>query len=137
MTLRTSILIMTCWIGCAAAESRDPFWPIGYTRDSAPRIENPGEEAAPAQPTRVLTDEELRKLAEQEANKIKEILDRKATAVFGGRVHALVNGRWVTRGDSLTVETLGNTYRLEILTLTTDNIELEPHRSRPGNSGTN
>jgi len=125
------ILFILCAASFAGARERDPFWPIGYTGVKAPAVPSAVPESTP-EPARELTDEELRRLAEQEAAKIKEILDRKATAVFGGRVHALVNGRWVTQGDALTVQTLGNTYRLKILKLTTDNIELEPHRTRPG-----
>lgn len=124
------ILFPCIWISLfCVLEARDPFWPIDYTGNT-PAPKAPEVEAAPTpEPSRELTDQELRRLAEQEASKIKEILDRKATAVFAGRVHALVNGKWVTAGDSLIVEALGNTYRLQIITLTTDNIELEPHRS--------
>jgi len=114
---------------------RDPFWPIGYSPEGlAPPPQEKPEAAETPQPqaARQLTDEELNKLAEQEAAKIKEILDRKATAVFGGKVHALVNGEWVSVGDSITVKVLGNSYRLEILKLTPNNIELEPHRSQTG-----
>ena len=116
--------------------ARDPFWPIGYTPTSSAPVQATVPDPQPDRTSRELTDEELADLARQETMKIKEILDRKATAVFGGKVHALVNGDWVSVGDSITVKTLGNTYRLKILTLTVDNIELEPHRSPIGTSRT-
>jgi hypothetical protein len=128
--MRRLTLFLLLITALSAFSERDPFWPIGYTPASS-RPEPDEETPDPDAPeTRELTDEELRRLAEQEAEKIKEILDRKATAVFGGKVHALINGNWVSQGDSLTVEVLGNSYRLQIITLTTENIELQPHRTR-------
>jgi hypothetical protein len=119
-------------ITTSVVTARDPFWPLDYNASpSRPEVqEEPEDPNTP--PPRELTDAELRALARQEAEKIKESLDRKATAVFGGKVHALVNGNWVSQGDSLTVRALGNTYRLQIMTLTPDNIELQPHRTRTG-----
>lgn len=125
MRICTTLFLMITAL--SAFSERDPFWPIGYKPASA---EPQATEEPEAPATRELTDEELRRLAEQEAEKIKEILDRKATAVFGGKVHALINGTWVSQGDSLTVEVLGNSYRLHITTLTSENIELQPHRTR-------
>lgn len=133
--MKLLLLIPVFLLSSLVFAQRDPFWPIGYTGSETPAPpEAEPEEPAPVQ-TRELTDAELKRLAEEEAVKIKQILDRKATAVFGGNVHALVNGKWVKVGDSITVTTLGNTYRLEIIALTTDNIALEPHRSPAGPSG--
>ncbi|MCC5850747.1 MAG: hypothetical protein JJU29_21880 [Verrucomicrobia bacterium] len=124
-----------------ATVRRDPFWPIGYVPKSdhepvqAP-VEEPEETlAAPA-----LTEEELRALARAEAERIRQTLerDRTATARMGTRIETLIHGRWVGVGDSFSVEVDGRQYRLLITKLTTDNIELEPHRvpritPNPGN----
>jgi len=118
------------FITSIAVAERDPFWPIGYkpAQDKPEKVVE--KEAEKPKAPRELTDEELRLLAEQEAQKIKEILDRDGTAVFGGKVHALINGNWVSKGDTLTIEALGNTYRLQIITLTTNNIDLKPQRTQ-------
>jgi hypothetical protein len=131
--MKTPLFIL--FIGVSMVVSaRDPFWPIGYTgvQKTEPPEEIPKTPAP--EPIRVLTDEELNRLAVEQEAKIKESLDRKATMVSNGKVHAFVNGSWVSVGDSLTIRVLGNTYRLEILTLTTDNIKLEPHRTQTGTS---
>lgn len=109
----------------------DPFWPIGYKDTPSEPTPTPTalEEPQP-QPEPTLTDADLRALALKEAEKIKEILDRDGTAVFGGRVHALVNNNWVSVGDTITVQSQGETFRLKIISLTTDNIDLKPERIR-------
>ena len=81
-----------------------------------------------AEPSRELTDEELRELARKESERIRQTLNRKATMIAGDKIYAYVQNKWVTTGDVITVQVLGNSYRLEILNLTTDNIELEAHR---------
>ena len=82
-----------------------------------------------AEPSRELTDEELRELARKESERIRQTLNRKATMIAGDKIYAYVQNKWVTTGDVITVQVLGNSYRLEILNLTTDNIELEAHRA--------
>jgi len=109
--------------------ARDPFWPIGYQSGgglTAQQVEKIDQE--PNQ-TRQLSDEELRELARKEAERIRQTLDRKGTAIMGDRIYAHVQGKWVTQGETIDVEVMGNTYRLKITKLTSDNIELEAHRA--------
>jgi hypothetical protein len=106
-------------------EYRDPFWPLGYYGKAAP----PGATPQPTPIlTRVLTDEELRALALEEAERIRKSLERGGTMKAGGRIFAYIQKQWVTIGDSFQVEVHGNKYRLEISELTEDNIGLTPHR---------
>lgn len=110
---------------------RDPFWPIGYdpakaaVRAASTTPESEAPEIKPEAP--ILTDEELRKLAQDEAERIRQSLRHQATMTAGNRIFAYIQNKWVTAGDTLTVEVRGNTYRLEILHLTSDNIQLEAH----------
>jgi hypothetical protein len=114
------------------ARGRDPFWPIGYDGKKEP-VKEAAVETRKVEPEapreRVLSDDELRELARKESERIRQTLDRKGTMIAGGRIYAYVQEKWVTTGDVITVEVLGNSYRLEILNLTTDNIELEAHRA--------
>jgi len=122
---------MAVLLGLSLFSEPDPFWPIGYRIPSPTPTPEPGvTKAQETEPKRMLTDAELRALAQAEAEKIKEILDRDGTAVFGGRVHALVNNNWVSVGDTITVQSQGETFRLKIISLTTDNIDLKPERIR-------
>jgi hypothetical protein len=76
-----------------------------------------------------LSDDQLRELARKESERIRQTLDRKGTAIMGNRIYAYVQGKWVTEGETIDVEVTGNTYRLKITKLTSDNIELEAHRA--------
>lgn len=132
--MKTTFIFITLWTITTlfSVYGRDPFWPIGY---------HEGEEAetvapTPAQPvapmpaeTRELSEEELRELARMEAERIRQTLNRKATMIAGDKIYAYVQNKWVTTGDVITVQVRGNSYRLEILNLTSDNIELEAHRA--------
>lgn len=108
---------------------RDPFWPLGYTpgqdapETAAPEVDQP---AAP-EPV-VLSDEELRELAREEARNIQASLETQGIAVMGGRIYGYIQGRWVTVGDSFTITVMGREYRLLITRLTATEIELEPFR---------
>ncbi|MDA3873329.1 MAG: hypothetical protein PF795_05155, partial [Kiritimatiellae bacterium] len=110
---------------------RDPFWPIGYDpakaaiREKSETEKSAPKEAEPEAPT--LSDEQLRQLARDESERIRQDLKRKGTMIAGDRIFAYLQDKWVAIGDTLTVEVEGNTYRLEILHLTSDNIELEAH----------
>ena len=108
---------------------RDPFWPIGFTpgQNTPPEADTP--EAPPPEPVAVvLSDEELRELAREEARNIQASLETQGIAVMGGRVYGFIEGRWVTVGDSFTKNVLGREYRLLITRLTATEIELEPFR---------
>ncbi|MGA0332662.1 MAG: hypothetical protein ACO3N7_00325 [Kiritimatiellia bacterium] len=111
------------------AQGRDPFWPIGYTggvRETVPVVE-PQVQAPKV--GRELSDDELRELARKESERIRQSLERKGTMIAGNKIYAYVGEKWVTTGDMLSVQVEGNLYRLEILSLTSDNIELEAHRA--------
>jgi hypothetical protein len=114
-----------------SAYGRDPFWPIGYQGGGEVAVVQTAVKPAQrtAEPSRELTDEELRELARKESERIRQTLNRKATMIAGDKIYAYVQNKWVTTGDVITVQVLGNSYRLEILNLTTDNIELEAHRA--------
>lgn len=112
----------------AQVNSRDPFWPIGYNGPDKPVEIRPTPTPTPPPITRELTDEELRELARQEAEKIRQSLVRKGTMKTGNKIYAYVQTKWVSKGDNFFVEVLGRKYRLEIIQLTEDNIQLEPHR---------
>ncbi|MCC5844490.1 MAG: hypothetical protein JJU05_09585 [Verrucomicrobia bacterium] len=106
---------------------RDPFWPIGFTpgHDTPAAGPEPVEpEAAPV----VLSDDELRELAREEARNIQASLETQGIAIMGGRIYGFIQGRWVTVGDSFTTQVLGREYRLLITRLTATEIELEPFR---------
>lgn len=111
-----------------ALARRDPFWPIGYRPAEAREPSRPAAEPEapppPAEEARSLTDAELGQLVREEAERIR----RTATMQTGNQIYAYVQNKWVTVGDSFTVEVLGKKYRLKILGLTEENIELEPHR---------
>lgn len=110
-------------------EIRDPFWPIGFSPRAAEPPSNAPQAAAPEAPAvPVLTDEELRQLALEEARNIQASLETQGIAVMGGRVYGFIQGRWVTAGDSFTTTVLGREYRLLITRLTATEIELEPFR---------
>lgn len=107
---------------------RDPFWPIGYngTAENVPSV----EPVTPVQPVkRELTDDELRELARKESERIRRSLNSKGIMIAGDKIYAYLQDKWLTVGDVLTVAVEGNTYRLEIKNLTSDNIELEAHRA--------
>jgi len=132
INLASGLVLIFCACTIRGEQGRDPFWPIGYTPESsrpAPQVETETEDAEPAPVVRELTDEELRELARTEADRIRQTLRHQATMTTGNRIFALLEGKWVTVGDTLDVEVHGNTYRLEILQLTADNIELEAHRT--------
>jgi len=116
------------------ALARDPFWPIGYyggiqdvEEVEVEQVVQPVEK--PEKKGRELTDEQLRELARRESERIRQTLVRKGTMIAGNKIYAYVQNKWLTVGDVLTVEVEGNSYRLEILNLTSDNIELEAHRA--------
>jgi hypothetical protein len=119
------------------AEIRDPFWPIGEN-PIVPEA-TPVPEEAPVEPEddsdRELTDEELREQARQLAKQISESFTRRATMVTNGRIYAHVGTEdlvtknpWVTQGDHFVIEILGSRYRMEVVKLTRNHIELEPYR---------
>lgn len=136
-----NLLVFVLWIGLGISVSaqsapvkRDPFWPIDYHPEKAVTQGTPDAPEtphtvpnAPQTETTPLTDDELRQLALDESERIRQTLRRQATMTTGNRIYAYVQNKWVTAGDTLTVEVQGNTYRLEILHLTSDNIELEAH----------
>lgn len=132
------LLCILVWIGFTVSaqensipSKRDPFWPIGYdpakaaVRDIPEVTSSDVKEVKPEAPP--LTEDELRQLALDESERIRQTLRRQATMTAGDRIFAYVQNKWVAAGDTLTVEVDGNTYRLEIITLTSDNIELEAH----------
>jgi hypothetical protein len=125
------VAVSAFWILLPAESTRvqrDPFWPIGYSpAEPAIRETPPPVEKVPEPATPTLTDEALRQLALDEAERIRENLAKKGTMITGDRIYAYVNDKWVTIGDTLTVEVRGNSYQLEILNLTSNNIELEAH----------
>lgn len=126
-----TLLLLQCLPALAedTAPLRDPFWPIGYQPAGDPVPETPATEADPdPEAPRTLTDDELRALARDEAERIRESLVRRGTMTAGDRIYAHIQGRWVTVGDSFTVDVGGRQYRLLITRLTSNNIELEPHR---------
>ena len=104
---------------------RDPFWPIGFTPGQSDSPETaPATQAEPV----TLTDEQLRELAREEARNIQASLENQGIASMGGRIYGYIQGRWVTVGDSFTLQVLGREYRLLITRLTATEIELEPFR---------
>ncbi len=108
--------------------ARDPFWPMGYTPGrNAGQTETAPQTPAEPEPV-VLSDEELRALAREEARNIQASLETQGIAVMGGRIYGYIQGRWVTAGDSFTVNVLGREYRLLITNLTATEIDLEPFR---------
>ncbi|MDF3130427.1 hypothetical protein P0Y35_14565 [Kiritimatiellaeota bacterium B1221] len=110
-------------------QGRDPFWPIGYEPGAESEVEaEPTATPAPKQ-GKELSAEELRQLALAEAEKIRQSLVRKGTMIARGKVYGYVQDKWVTAGDTIPVEVEGRSYLLEIKSLTSDNIELEPHRA--------
>ena len=118
MKLTLSILVSV--FACTLFADRDPFWPI----DHVPSGQNPPPEIdKPEEPKPGLSPEELKAKTERQ---IKEALNRKATVVKNGKVSALVNGKLVSQGDTLTVKSEGQTFRLKVKILTADNIVLEP-----------
>jgi hypothetical protein len=131
MRLRHLFLLGAGLAGPLAAE-RDPFWPIDYQ----PRTNRPSPSPvldATQKPTeivrpRALTDEELRELERQESMRIQQTLKRQGTMISDKGILVNLEGRWVGIGDTLTLEVGGNSYRLEILKLTADNIELKARR---------
>lgn len=128
--------VLMLWCGavlCAQEQEagvRDPFWPLGYVpgqnRAAAPEAGKPAPEPEPE--VVVLSDAELRELAREEARNIQASLQTQGIAVMGGRIYGYIQGRWVTEGDSFTVNVLGREYRLLITRLTADEIDLEPFR---------
>ncbi len=125
-------LLFLCALGFSAARAeRDPFWPIGY-QPNGTVVARPstGVSEAPL-PQRVLTPEEMEKLAEQESLRIQQSLRQqggRAIVRFGNQVKALINGELVGVGDTLSVDVGGQHYRLRITRLTFDEIKLEPFR---------
>ncbi len=113
------------------AANRDPFWPIGWDPSQEVVEVEPTPSAPTPTPTpevRELTDEELRQLAKEEAERIRSTLTRDATMIANGKVFAFIGGNWVSKGDNFEVEVMGRTYRLEILSLSAEDIQLEAHR---------
>lgn len=129
MKLSLLLFILLLLSGRVMLQARDPFWPIGYQGSGTAPVERMTPSQPAAEPSRELTDEELRDLALKESERIRQTLNRKATMIAGDKIYAYVQNKWVTTGDVITVQVLGNSYRLEILNLTTDNIELEAHRA--------
>jgi hypothetical protein len=131
--MKACLCLLLCILGAGAAMAqgaRDPFWPIGYT-PGAPSLAPTNPTTPVEQATAALTPKQLQELAEKEAQEIRQTLKkqgRQGTAFFNNRFSAYYQGRWVSVGDSITVDVNGTKYRLEILQLTHDNIELEAHR---------
>jgi hypothetical protein len=73
-----------------------------------------------------LTDAKYLELVRKEEDRIvKEVLNRKATAVFSNDIYMHMHKQWLTEGDSFEIQDQGNTYQLEIVRLTKENIELK------------
>jgi len=123
--------VLFMFIAPYSAWGRDPFWPIGYNgKKQPPEKKEVVTEVVEAPPKeRVLTAAEMRELARMEAERIRQELDRRGTMEAAGKIYAYVEEKWVTIGDVIIVEVLGNKYRLQITNLTKDNIELEAHRA--------
>ncbi len=127
--LRHFFLFAILILALLPIHGRDPFWPIGYEPGAVTEVEVVPT-AAPAPPQgKELTPAELRELALKEAEKIRQSLVRKGTMIARGKVYGYVQDKWVTAGDTIPVEVEGRNYLLEIKSLTSDNIELEPHRA--------
>lgn len=129
MKYSSRILIVGCSLLPLWVQGRDPFWPIGYTggvQETAP-VAEPLVQAPKV--GRELSEDELRELARKESERIRQSLERRGTMIAGNKIYAYVGEKWVTTGDMISVEVEGNLYRLEILNLTSDNIELEAHRA--------
>jgi len=136
----TTVLLMLSTYGLTLplqAQFRDPFWPIG--ENPTPQQATPDPKEEPEEPEenapRELTDEELREQARQLAEEISQSFTRKATMVTNNRIYAHVGTEnivsknpWVTQGDHFVVEILGNRYRMKVVKLTRNQIELEPYR---------
>jgi hypothetical protein len=135
-----TLLILT-WLPEAQAQIRDPFWPIGKnptqpTPAPTPEFDptDPEAEDSASEP-RELDDEELRERTQVLADQISKSFTRRATMVTNGKIYAHVGKKnivsknpWVTEGDHFIIELLGNRYRMEVVKLTRNHIELEPHR---------
>ena len=137
-----ALALAACGFLCVSrAQIRDPFWPIGEnptvpTPTPVPDIDPSDAEPQPAEP-RELTDEELREQARQLSQRISDTFTRskKAVMVANGNIYAHVGKKhlvssnpWVTQGDEFVIELQGIRYRMKVVTLTRNHIELEPHR---------
>lgn len=125
--------------GHARGEVRDPFWPIGEnpSKPEATPVPPPPEvpEEEPEEAPRPLTDDELRREAQKLADEITKSFTRRATGYMNGRIVAYLQSEkivssspWVSKGDIFEIELRGQRYRMKVVTLTTNHIELAPQR---------
>lgn len=136
------VILLSLLLGFLAVHAeRDPFWPIGFhPRDLEPTPTPPPNNTEPV-PTpevvRKLTDAELEKLAQEEARRISESFQRRATMQTGGKIFVYVDGKnivvrnnnpWLSQGDHFFIEIHGQRYRMDVVRLTKTRIQLEPNR---------
>jgi hypothetical protein len=130
ITTRTTLFIcalIISGISPASAEEklpyysgkRDPFWPIGF-------IPNMPKEAPKKIEKRRLTEAELRALALAQQERLKRLLELDGSISKGGKRYILIGGNLVTTGDVLEIAVGGETYKLLVKSLSSDNIQLEP-----------
>ncbi len=127
------IMIAMLFLLCLSpyAELRDPFWPLGFQPSAEETPGIPQNQTPAHAPVRVLSQAEVEKLAREEAERIRNTLERRGTMEIAGNIYAYVQERWVTIGDTITVAVDGQEYRLLITRLTRNDIDLEPHRITP------
>jgi len=120
-----------CLALCASIQAaRDPFWPIEYEPGQAVKPEDKTQDPPENPQTRALTDEEMRQLAREEQERIRNVIQSQGHMVAGDRIYVYLQNEWLTTGDSFIVEVRGKRYRLEITSLTKDNtITLKTHRA--------
>lgn len=95
---------------------RDPFLPPHYKDPNQP------------QPTRRLSEAELKALAQAEQEKIKSILDIGGEIKHGDTYYVIIDNKLVKAGDILDVDVDGHIYHLLIKSLSKGNVRLEPYK---------
>ena len=98
-----------------AGAARDPFWPVGFRPPSEEGVEQSEPEV-----------EQPEGLTPEDAARLKQALRVQGFLARHGTEYAVMNGRWVTAGDRLTVHLGAKTVRLDVLSVENGKVQLEP-----------